>query len=146
MTHRNYSGPQRTFEKSPSQKPSSNRPNTLTTTIEIDEDSHSRFLGDHFRSSSVPERGTKDDSEVGWKVHTVLKLELFIDPSYYCVGAMARVSDAPDDSVVVGFRFLRHMQRSSDGIEQETRTGQGQRNSRRQMQHGNWGRTIKVVS
>lgn len=61
---RNYSGPQRSFEKSPSQKPTSNRPTALTTTIEIDEDSHSRFLGDHFRSSSVPERGIKDDSEV----------------------------------------------------------------------------------
>lgn len=59
---RHYTGPQKTFEKSPSQKPPPKA--VLSTTIEIDEDSHSRFLGDHFRSSTIPERTQSNDSEV----------------------------------------------------------------------------------
>lgn len=79
LVRRNYSGPQRTFEKTPSQKPGGQcaaKANALATAIEIDEDSHSRFLGDHFRqaasgaSATGPDRmgtGGKDpDSEAQW--------------------------------------------------------------------------------
>ncbi|XP_046453317.1 protein unc-80 homolog isoform X4 [Daphnia pulex] len=96
---KNYSGPQRTFEKSPSQKPtSSNRPATLATTIEIDEDSHSRFLGDHFRSSSVPERGmmsnmNKDDSEAQWQAFRMPRATLLSLVSDYYVICSARLTE-----------------------------------------------------
>ena len=67
MLHwRHYTGPQRTFEKSPSQKPSS-KGQLPSTTIDIDDDSHSRFIGDHFRNVSSTERAGaahKNDSEV----------------------------------------------------------------------------------
>ncbi|EFX80552.1 hypothetical protein DAPPUDRAFT_318531 [Daphnia pulex] len=96
---KNYSGPQRTFEKSPSQKPtSSNRPATLATTIEIDEDSHSRFLGDHFRTSSVPERGmmsnmNKDDSETQWQAFRMPRATLLSLVSDYYVICSARLTE-----------------------------------------------------
>ena len=51
-------------------------------------------------------------------------------------GTVARIPDASDDSAVARVGLLRHMQLPSDGIEQETRTGQGERASGRQMQHG----------
>ena len=64
---RHYTGPQRTFEKSPSQKPS-NKSQVTSTAIEIDDDSHSRFIGDHFRNVSATDRSSsgahKDHSEV----------------------------------------------------------------------------------
>ncbi|XP_045030143.1 protein unc-80 homolog isoform X4 [Daphnia magna] len=94
---KNYSGPQRTFEKSPSQKPPmSNRSATLATTIEIDEDSHSRFLGDHFRSSSVPDRGinsNKDDSEAQWQAFRMPRATLLSLVSDYYVMCSARLTE-----------------------------------------------------
>jgi hypothetical protein len=70
---RHYTGPQRTFEKTPSQKRSSNNKAPLSTAIEIDEDSHSRFLGDHFshRKTSIHDRDTENDSEVRFSVDVI---------------------------------------------------------------------------
>ena len=92
---RNYTGPQRTFEKTPSQKPGAKGGGaTLATTIEIDEDSHSRFLGDHFRQSTVPEKaGAKDDSEAQWEEFRMPRTTLLsLVADYYTVSS-ARLAE-----------------------------------------------------
>lgn len=74
----------------------SNRSATLATTIEIDEDSHSRFLGDHFRSSSVPDRGinsNKDDSEAQWQAFRMPRATLLSLVSDYYVMCSARLTE-----------------------------------------------------